>query len=546
MITWIQNHLVPFKARAERRVDSPPAVKGPPEEAEIRHFEIPPTDPLLPVLMQARGVLEVDKLSLASPTLEALKAQGVQISVPLISQGDLVGLLNLGPRLSEQDYSADDRRLLSNLATQAAPALRVAQLARQQQAEARERERIEQELRVASLIQHTLLPRANPELDGWDIETYYQPARAVGGDFYDFLRLPSGQVVVVVGDVSDKGVPAAMVMATTRGILRSAAERIQTPGKVLERVNELLCPDIPPNMFVTCLYLLLDPSSGEIWLANAGHNLPLRKHESGVQELRATGMPLGLMPGMTYEEHRAGLAPGESLLLYSDGLVEAHDSERQMFGFPRLRGHLMSLPADEPIIPSLCRLLDAFTGTGWEQEDDVTYVTLHHHGGGTQEGGRALAESSGEGDGGWRTLITFELASTPGNEHRAIEEVTRVMHGIPLPGAKLEKLKTAVAEATMNAMEHGNGYRPDLPVTVTVRISDEQLSILIVDQGDVPKLDFQDPDLEAKLAGAQSPRGWGLYLIKNMVDEMDSRLEAGHHLLELRFDIEGGPDGEPK
>src|SRR6185437_9133225 len=136
-----------------------------------------------------------------------------------------------------------DRGLLNNLATQAAPAVRVAQLVHQQQIEARERERIEQELRVARHIQQTLLPKELPSLPGWEVSAYYQPARAVGGDFYDFLPLADGKLGLVVGDVTDKGVPAALLMATTRSILRAAGQSLTSPGEVLERVNDLLCPD---------------------------------------------------------------------------------------------------------------------------------------------------------------------------------------------------------------------------------------------------------------------------------------------------------------
>ena len=184
--------------------------------------------------------------------------------MPLLSQGELIGLLNLGPRLSEQDYSADDRRLLNNLAGQAAPAVRVAQLARQQQAEAQERERIDQELKVARVIQQTLLPQGVPEIEGWELRAFYQPAREVGGDFYDFLDLGDGKLGLVVGDVTDKGVPAALVMATTRAILRAAAERLESPSAVLQRVNEMLHPDIPEKMFVTCLYAVLDHDTGRL------------------------------------------------------------------------------------------------------------------------------------------------------------------------------------------------------------------------------------------------------------------------------------------
>jgi len=180
-------------------------------------LEIAPTGPLVTHFQDSSGPADIDELDLDSPALRAMRAAGIKIGVPLVSQGGLIGLLNLGP-------FADDRALLNNLATQAAPAVRVAQLVRQQQAEAQERERIEQELRVARLIQQTLLPKATPEPPGWQVGAYYQPAREVGGDFYDFLTLPGGRLGLVIGDVADKGVPAALVMATTRSILRGVAD----------------------------------------------------------------------------------------------------------------------------------------------------------------------------------------------------------------------------------------------------------------------------------------------------------------------------------
>ena len=313
-------------------------------------MDIAPNDPLIAYFLSEPGALELAKLHLDSPAVRALKAAGVTLVIPLVSQGELVGLLHLGPRRSQQDYSSDDRRLLDNLATQAAPALRVAQLVREQQAQARARERLDQELRVARLIQQTLLPREIPMLPGWQLASYYQPARAVGGDFYDFLPFEDGRLGLIIGDVTDKGVPAALVMATTRSILRSAARSELSPGTALERTNDLLHDDIPPKMFVTCLYAILNPATGRLVYANAGHDLPYQRHDDSVSELRATGMPLGLMPGMRYEEKETTLCPGDSLLLYSDGLVEAHNPSREMFGFHHLADLLATRPRDMPII----------------------------------------------------------------------------------------------------------------------------------------------------------------------------------------------------
>ncbi|HJT59347.1 MAG TPA: GAF domain-containing SpoIIE family protein phosphatase [Ktedonobacteraceae bacterium] len=360
-----------------------------PATIEIHIFE---NDPMMAYVLSNPGVVEVDKMYLDSPLLRMLKANEVEIVVPFVSQGETIGLLSLGPRLvrqqqtfsllllslrpSRQKYSREDRSLLNTLAAQTAPALRVAQMVQEQQAQVRERERIEQELRTAQEIQHTFLPKDVPEFPGWQLTPYYQPAREVGGDFYDFLPFENGRLGLVIGDVTDKGIPAALVMTATRTMLRTVAQEKTSPSEVLARVNDLLYEEIPPKMFVTCFYAILDPGSGHISYANAGHDLPYRRQQEGISELRATGMPLGLMPGSCYDEHEIILAPGENLLFYTDGLVEAHNPNHEMFSFPRLKILLTAHADGTSLIDMLLRELQSFTGEGWEQEDDVTLMTL--------------------------------------------------------------------------------------------------------------------------------------------------------------------------
>jgi serine phosphatase RsbU (regulator of sigma subunit)/ketosteroid isomerase-like protein len=245
------------------------------------------------------------------------------------------------------------------------------------QEQARERERIEQDLRVARRIQQASLPKEVPKLEGWQFAPYYQPAREVGGDFYDFFELGEGRVGVVVGDATGKGVPAALVMASARSMLRAVAQASNSPGDVLRRINDALVTDIPPNMFVTCFYAILDPKSGTLSYANAGHDLPYLWHGGGdVEQLRARGMPLGLMPGMRYEEKEVVLDAGEGALFYSDGLVEAHNPQGEMFGFPRLRALVAEHGEERSLGDFLLEELYSFTGEGWEQEDDITLLTL--------------------------------------------------------------------------------------------------------------------------------------------------------------------------
>jgi serine phosphatase RsbU (regulator of sigma subunit)/ketosteroid isomerase-like protein len=240
-----------------------------------------------------------------------------------------------------------------------------------------ERERVEQELRVAQRIQLALLPNSVPELEGWGITHDYRPAREVGGDFYDFLNLNEGRMGLIIGDVSGKGIPAALVMDCTQSVLRAVAQSAGVlPGKTLEEANEVLFTYLPPNMFATCFYAVLDSTDGRLRYANAGHNLPCCWHEGKATELRAKGMPLGLLSGMEYEEKERILAPGDGVLLYSDGLVEAHSLQREMFGSPRMQRYVSAHSEGAELIDSLLAELEQFTGEYCEQEDDITLLTL--------------------------------------------------------------------------------------------------------------------------------------------------------------------------
>ncbi len=245
------------------------------------------------------------------------------------------------------------------------------------EAEMRERERVEQELGVARTIQQASLPKQVPTLEGWHISPYYRPAREVGGDFYDFLELDDVRLGIVMGDATGKGVPAALVMASARSMLRAVAQASNySPGDVLGRVNDSLVADIPPNMFVTCFYAILDPKRGSLSYANAGHDLPYVRRAGDCEELRATGMPLGLMPGMSYEEKEIVLDAGEAVFFYTDGLVEAHAPDGEMFGFPRLRALICEHAEEGRLEGVLLDELHSFVGESWEQEDDITLLTL--------------------------------------------------------------------------------------------------------------------------------------------------------------------------
>lgn len=300
---------------------------------------------------------------------------------PLKAENQVVGIFLLigGP---DRVFSAGDLKLLNAIALQTAPAIEIAHLHRMEL----ENARLERDLEMARRVQAGLLPSQMPVIPGWDVAAFWRPARVVSGDLYDFIPFPDGKLGLIVADVTDKGVPAALLMANARSVLRGVAAGAgrsgwDSPSRLLAQVNEVLAAEMPMDMFVTCLLVVLDPINGRIRYANAGHNPPYLRTAQGVLELRATGLPLGLFNGLDYEEKEARLEKGDSLLMYSDGLVEAHDPQREMYGFPRLRNTLADLPAGQPILGDpLIRLLidrlEDFTGPEWEQEDDITIIAL--------------------------------------------------------------------------------------------------------------------------------------------------------------------------
>ena len=229
---------------------------------------------------------------------------------------------------------------------------------------------------------------------------------------------------------------------------------------------------MPEKMFVTCLYGVLDPESGHFRFANAGHDLPYVNTAGGSEELRARGMPLGLMPGMRYEEKQTVLQPGESLLLHSDGVVEAHDPNGEMFGFPRLKQAVADYPGGGELIDRVLVDLQAHLGPAAEQEDDITMVTLQRSPGAAHMLNGAVPDA---------LLAEFEVESAEGNERVAIARVSEAIAALNISDDRLERLKTAVGEATMNAMEHGSQYRADRPVSIRVLAGGGNVRVQITD-----------------------------------------------------------------
>ena len=243
---------------------------------------------------------------------------------------------------------------------------------------------LQNELDVASKIQQGILPTSFPEGEGFEVYGNMAPARNVGGDFFDVILLENGRLGLAVADVSDKGVPAALFMMSSRTLLKGAAIGRGVPGEALSEVNDLLTEDNETFMFVTVLYTVYDPDSGLLTYANGGHNNPLLVHADGTsEELRHTGgIALGVMPGLEYKEASVTLGEGETLVLYTDGVSEAMNSEGEEFGMDRFREIFVQKP------PTSARdtneaILQAVTDFAGEtaQSDDVTCLVLQRIGG---------------------------------------------------------------------------------------------------------------------------------------------------------------------
>jgi anti-sigma regulatory factor (Ser/Thr protein kinase) len=245
-------------------------------------------------------------------------------------------------------------------------------------------------------------------------------------------------------------------------------------------------------------------------------------------------MPLGLMPGMEYEEKTYRLQPGDLMVLTSDGITEAHSSEGEMYGFSRLMGKVAAKVKDDDMVTALVSDLEKWTGPDAEQEDDITLVVVRRTS--SAEGSAKVFHS----DDDEQVLTEFRLASVEGNERLAIEKVSAVVAPLGLEPTRLERLKTAVGETVMNAIEHGNENRAELEVGVQVSVRGGRVVVRVSDHGgdrEIPEA--VTPDIEAKLAGEQTPRGWGLFLIEQMVDEVNNSRENGSHIVELVMNREG-------
>lgn len=334
-----------------------------------------------------------------SEELELLiqKADCLVLAFPISIKGEVFGVLVLEepvqPPSVERGLTRSNRHLRPRrieismgISRQLAIAIQNDRLQRQKV----EQERLEKEMQLAREIQQAFLPHEQPSLPGWDLKVLWKTAREVGGDFYDYFSLPNGRFGIVIADVADKGMPAALFMTLVRTLVRATVQEGFSPQVVLERVNNLILPDAPQGMFVTLVYAVLDLQSGVVQLVNAGHNLPLLWHEQKKKLLTIpkSGMALGVQEGTSYAQKRIHMAPGDFLIFYTDGITEAFSKEETIFGEKRFRSlieEVLSQPSPDTstsrcnaqyLVEVIRQDLREFVGDRLPS-DDVTLLVLH-------------------------------------------------------------------------------------------------------------------------------------------------------------------------
>jgi sigma-B regulation protein RsbU (phosphoserine phosphatase) len=334
-------------------------------------------DPVLAAFLAASTGLD----GATEPPPSLLPGARHLLAVPIAIESSPRGFLAVGDKESRRGvgpFPAGDRRTLGLFANQAAIALENARLHRQ----ALEKERLERELTLAAEIQRQILPKGSPDVPGYQLVGWNRPARQVGGDYYDLLPRDDGRVSLVLGDVSGKGMPAALMVSTLHSALRLLLDRTSLGPAFLERLNTHILESSASNKFITLFLAELEPATGTVHYLNAGHNPALLLRRSGeVEELGSSGLPIGLLPGSRYRKMTIELGPGDLLCLYSDGITECASPADEEFGMVRLLKLLAEL-RDRP----LQELSDTIAQTtvdfaaGQPQLDDETVVLLRRDG----------------------------------------------------------------------------------------------------------------------------------------------------------------------
>lgn len=300
------------------------------------------------------------------------------LSVPLILKGRILGSLNVFNKRGGDGFSETDKRLLCIISTQSAQVIENARLYEEEQSLMR----MQEEMKIAYNIQMGLLPKGAPMIEGYDVAGKSMPAKSVGGDYFDLIRLGDGRLFFCLGDISGKGMPAALLMSNMLATLRGQNLDLTTPGSIMNHSNEHMFRNTDPERFSTLFLGVLDPGSSELIYSNAGHNLPFIVRSSGeVERLETGNLVLGAIEEVTYTEDSVRLDSGDTLLVFSDGISEAINPEEEEFGEDPLPGIVMANndASAMSLIDTVIAEVVSHAGRA-PQRDDMTMVVIRHTG----------------------------------------------------------------------------------------------------------------------------------------------------------------------
>lgn len=296
------------------------------------------------------------------------------ISVPMVMKSELRGVITVYNKKENKTFSDNDQRLLAIIAAQSAQVVENARLNEREQMLMR----MQEEVRLASKIQMELLPSSSPDVAGYSVAGRTIPAQVVGGDYFDFIAIDDHRIAVCLGDVTGKGLPASLLMANLQATLRSHTLNVESPKVCLERSNRLLFQSTSPEKFATVFYAILDSQKHTLFFSNAGQDHPFHISTSkNIQRLKTGGIPLGMLGEFTYEEESISLEPGDTLVIYSDGVTEAMNKNGDQFGEERLASVLASC-VNETVESIIGRIVDSVKqhAGSTPQSDDVTIVVV--------------------------------------------------------------------------------------------------------------------------------------------------------------------------
>ncbi len=379
---WEQNNcqLVPIKAIAPSHADREEILHHP-----FSRGDFPLLDKVLETNEVAGCLLEIPDFAVKNwdqlqcddeNSLHPRENSNWLLGFPLSIKGERYGIMLTRETNVQPAYHQKRIELIKGVAQQTALAIQNERLKEEMVG----RERMEREFQLARQIQRTFLPQSTPSVEGWDIDLRWRTAREVGGDFYDIFSTQENKLAFVIADVSDKGMPAALYMTVTRTLIRAAAQTLNSPAEILARVNDLLVGESQNGMFVTAIYALLDPTTGELSYANAGHNLPLlfRGESQEIEKLAKGEIALGVIEHVEYKNHAIQLNEKDTLLLYTDGLTEAFSSSGEQFSESRVIAALQEnlYRSANELLESLENLINVFR-KGEPPSDDLTMLAIH-------------------------------------------------------------------------------------------------------------------------------------------------------------------------